>query len=116
MSTITKARPAKQAVLTETDVKLLKEREGLRAELKRLDDYLKPRIEATIQVCGWADRPHTGRVCIGESFMDLTTAVRLTTSWKACCYALANEAEVDAVRGDFTLESTSYSAKVVEEA
>jgi len=108
MSAITKARPAKQAQLTEVDIKLLAEREGLRAELKRLDAYLKPRIEATIEAHG------TGRVCIGEALVDLTAAVRLSTSWKAVAYAVADEAEVNAVKADFQLESTSYSAKVVE--
>jgi len=103
---VTKVKPS-TAQLTEVDVELLQQRDELKNELKRLDEHLRPRIEATVKAHGAC------RVCIGSHLVDLKEMRRLSTSWKACAYAVATEEEVNAVKGNFTLESISFDARVV---
>jgi hypothetical protein len=107
MSTITKVKTGKACLLEPDDVRQITRREELKLELCKLNAYLKPRIEACVHKFG------TGRIMVGSEMVDLSEAVRATTSWKAVAYAVASEAEVEAVKSNFTLESTSYSARIV---
>jgi len=94
-------------VLTSADVKLLQERESLKAKLKALDAHLKPRIELTVKKFG------NDVVLIGNTKVQLKESSRSTYSWKAVAYAVASIEEVDAVKDEFAVESQIYSAKVI---
>ena len=95
-------------VLTSADVKLLQERELLKAKLKVLDAHLKPRIELTVKQYG------NDVVLIGDTKVQLKATARNAYSWKAVAYAVASIEEVDAVKDEFAVESQIYSAKVVQ--
>lgn len=102
-------RPLMQAetLLTEADVKLLARRETVKAELKRLDDQLKPRISATIEAHG------TGRLMIGSRQVDLKRSVRNSVCWKPLCHSLVEEAAILQVLDSFTEPYNIDQAKVV---
>lgn len=110
MGTITKvrARPVEQAQLSPVDIALLQEREELRAELKKLDSYLKPRIGATI------DKMGIGKVFIGNNVVELRRSTRLSVSWAALCTSIAEPQAIEDAKGDFIVEHTIDSVKVVE--
>ena len=93
--------------LTADDVKLLDQLQAAKDKVKALSDRLKPRIEATCRYFG------AGIVAIGNHQVKLTESTRLTYSWKGIVYAVAAPEKIDAVKADFGLESTSYTAKMV---
>jgi len=94
-------------LLTASDVKLLAEREELKAKLKTLDAHLKPRIELTVKRFG------SDVVMIGNTKVQLKETSRSSYSWKAVAYAVASIEEVDAVKDEFAVESAIYSAKIL---
>ncbi len=93
-------------MLEEADLVLMKRRDKIKAELKQLDSQLKPRIENTVKRFGVCT------VKIGDAQVRLSQSVRASVSWKACAYSLASVEEVEAVTGEFTVESTSYKAQI----
>jgi len=93
--------------LTEADVKLLTRREVVKAELKKLDRQLKPKIAATIEQCG------TGVVQIGNKRVELKEHDRNCVAWKPLVYSIIEEEAINEVLGSFTEVSKIRSAKVV---
>lgn len=93
-------------LLNRQGVDLLLTVEKLEAEIKEAKALLKPIVEATVK--------HFGETTIEiDGFkVQLKEVVRCTASWKAIAYAVASEEEILAVKPDFVVESTSYSAKV----
>jgi len=77
------------------------------AELKSLEDDLKPKIEATVKAHG------PGVVQIGDQQVKLAESIRNSYSWKAIAHAMAEEEAINAVKDDFAVEYSIYSAKVV---
>jgi hypothetical protein len=96
-----------ETLLTEDDVALLEQRETLKAELKRLDDQLKPKIAATI------DQHGTGRLMVGSRQVELKESERQTVSWKSLAYAVAEEAAIDAVKEVYTESCKIQTARVI---
>lgn len=108
-TTETVIRPLTQTgdLLTEDDVKLLKRRETIKAELKRLDTHLKPRITETIDIRG------TGLVLIGNKQVELKRSIRASVSWKPLLYSIIDESTIDAVKDDYSNETNIDSCKAV---
>ncbi|MFA7286933.1 MAG: hypothetical protein WC052_04720 [Patescibacteria group bacterium] len=102
MTTKTKAQP-----LTDADFELLKRREEVKAELKRLDEHLKPRITATIDAHG------TGKAKISHHEVELKRSVRNTVSWKSLCASLVPEDVILSTQPDFTEEYNVDSVEVL---
>ena len=102
------ATKVKTATLTANDIKLLRGRDRLKAELKRLDAHLKPRISAAIDELG------AGRVMVGASMVELRRSARLSVSWAALATALLAADVIASQRESFTVEHTIDSCKVVE--
>lgn len=94
-------------LLTPADLLRLERLAQLKAELKKLEEDLKPRIEATVKANG------PGVVQIGSRQVKLAESVRQSYSWKSIAYAVAEEEAINAVKDDFAVEYTSYSARVV---
>lgn len=105
--TRTQSATQAEALLTPTDVALLEKREALKAELKKLDDQLKPKIAATIESHG------TGRLMIGNRQVELKRSVRRSVAWKPLVYSLVEEAAIEAVRESFTEPYNVDTCKVV---
>ncbi len=102
-------RPLMQTgdLLIEADVKLLTRRDKLKAEIKRLDTHLKPRIAETINIHG------TGLVLIGNKQVELKRSVRASVSWKPLLYSIVDESTIDAAKGDYSNETNIDSCKAV---
>lgn len=94
-------------VLVEDDVKLLERREAIKAELKRLDDYLKPKIASTIDSHG------DGRLMIGNRQIELKRSVRNSIAWKPLAYSLVPEEVILSVQDSFTEPYNVDSVKVI---
>lgn len=109
MKTKAPARKSTSAnLLTEADVDLLQKREGLKAELKRLDALLNPKVEATLDHIGG-----TGRYVVGNRQVELSESFRENCSWKELAYSVATEDAINAVKSNFTSTSSVRKAVVV---
>ncbi len=107
MTNATLTKTAKSSLLTEDDVELLLKREGLKAELKRLDALLNPKIERTIDECG------CGRYAVGNRQVELSETLRENCSWKQVCYAVATEEAINRAKPEFTGFASVKKAVVV---
>jgi len=94
-------------LLTSDDVKLLDQFEKAKRKVKELQDHLKPRISATIEVQG------TGRLLIGNRQVELKRAVRHSVAWKPLCFSLVDEAMIQSVQDSFTEPYNVDSAKML---
>ena len=93
--------------LCEADVALLVRRAKIRAELKKLDAHLKPRIDATVEEYG------TGMMKIGDRQIKITSTTRHAASWKSLAHGLLDPALIAEHLDNYTVKSTSTSCKVV---
>jgi hypothetical protein len=95
------------ALLTQEDLIKLDRVERIKAELKKLSESLKPKIEATVRHFG------AGTVLIADRRVKLSESIRNSVSWKSVAYAVAAEDAIDAVKDECTVDYQIFSAVVL---
>ena len=75
--------------------------------MKSLEADVKPKVQLTVKALD------EGTVLVGDRRVKLIESNRQSFSWKSIVHAVAPEDAINAVKDDFAVLSTSYSAKVV---
>lgn len=93
--------------LTGDDIVMLAKVEKMKAQIRKMDAYLKGRIQATVETIGEGSHKIAGYSIL------LKKSVRSSPSWKSIAHALNTEEEILAVQPEYTVDSVNYSAKLV---
>ena len=96
------------SVLTEADLALIKKRETLRRNLKKVETELKPRITRTLDQYG------EGQFMLGNMIVELKRTIRSAVSWKSLAHGVVEPEVITSVQANYTVESNIDSAKVVK--
>ena len=107
MSNITQIIPD-SSVLTEDDLALIKKRETLKRNLKKVESDLKPRITRTLNQYG------AGQFMLGNMIVELKRTVRSAVSWKSLAHGVVEPEVIISVQANYTIESNIDSVKVVK--
>lgn len=99
---------SKPTLLTSEDCATLLEIDRLKAQLKQLTVAVSGKVQATVQKFG------ANTVVIGDYKVQLSEQIRHSVSWKSLSTALLEASVIDEFKESYTVESTSYSAKVVQ--
>jgi hypothetical protein len=95
------------STLTPDDIKALKRREKIKAELAELDKTLKPKITRTIDELGEGEHE------IGNVVVKLARSTRMSVSWKDLAYAELDEAVIENLMPRHTQPHIIDSAKIL---
>jgi hypothetical protein len=89
------------------DVEFLREWDAAKRRVKELDDYLKPKILATL------DKHGSGTLVLGTHEILLSQSIRETVAWKQVCEAVAPPEVIEKAKPEFTTRFEITSAKVI---
>ena len=96
------------SVLTTDDLSLIKKRETLKRNLKKVEAELKPRITRTVDQYG------EGTFMLGNMIVELKRTVRSSISWKSLAHGVIEPEVITSVQASYTVESNIDSVKVVK--